>query len=482
MAETVDLAVIGCGPAGMAAAVRGRDARLGVVAFDEGPEPGGQIYRGVERMISDRPALAASLGTDYTHGQDLVAAFRACGARYHPRHTVIYVDPENHVFASGPEGMVVVKARTVILATGAYERPVPIGGWTLPGVMTCGALQTALKSSGMVPSGRVVLAGSGPLLLLTAKQLLEARVNVVAVIETTPRRQLLTSLSHLPSALRSYSYLCKGMELMWTLGRSGVPHIKGIEWIRATGSKVFEAVQYRVGGTEHTIEADLFAVHEGIIPNSNLAMSMGLDTHWNTAQQCFNLKTDARYATSSPGVFSAGDCRRIEGARAAEYTGRLAGLAVAENLGKVERQDALNEGARIQRSLTRHTAIRPFLDGMYQPRPEILALDRDAGMICRCEEVDGSTVHELVVDQNCPGPNQLKSFTRCGMGPCQGRMCGVTVTNTMSEIRRRSPEEIGYFRLRPPIKPVRIGDLAAMEEIRIEPDPLPDGHRQSKSA
>ncbi|TDG34045.1 FAD-binding protein, partial [Paracraurococcus ruber] len=180
---SVDLAIIGAGPAGMAAAVEAVDLGLSVAVVDENPAPGGQVFRAVERAGHD-PVF----GTDYAAGLPLARAFRAARLDWRPATTLWHLDPEEGALSLAAGGRTAeLRAQRVLLATGAQERPVPIPGWTLPGVMTAGAAQILLKTADAVPRGRVVLAGQGPLLWLLAAQLRRAGAPPALILETTPR-------------------------------------------------------------------------------------------------------------------------------------------------------------------------------------------------------------------------------------------------------------------------------------------------------
>ncbi|MDB5810823.1 MAG: opine oxidase subunit, partial [Betaproteobacteria bacterium] len=184
MSTAIDLLIVGAGPAGLAAATTSAALGLRTVVVDEQAEPGGQIYRSIESVSARRPAHLKLLGADYAAGLELVKRFRASGADYLPLTTVWQIDSERNVFTRSNGRAARVTAKRILVATGAMERPVPVPGWTLPGVMTCGAAQTLLKASGAVPEGRCVLAGAGPLLFLAAVQLVRAGVKPAAVIET----------------------------------------------------------------------------------------------------------------------------------------------------------------------------------------------------------------------------------------------------------------------------------------------------------
>src|SRR5271165_6009157 len=208
--ERYDVAVVGAGPAGLAAARLCAEAGLDTVLFDEQAHPGGQIWRCVTASPLPRDTL---LGEDYWRGGALVRAALDSGAHYVPGANVWGLLREGEIAVSVAGRSRLVEARRIILATGAIERPFPIPGWTLPGVMTAGGAQILLKSSGLVPRGCTVLAGCGPLLWLIAWQYLNAGVRLDAVLDTAPRTNLALALRHAPSFAVS-PYLMKGLRLV----------------------------------------------------------------------------------------------------------------------------------------------------------------------------------------------------------------------------------------------------------------------------
>src|SRR5882757_2989638 len=210
LAPTYDLAVIGGGPAGLAAASLAARAGLSTVLFDENPGVGGQIYRAITSTpVTDRTIL----GEDYWAGAELAAEAKASGASIVTGATVWSLDPQRIVGVSIGGKARMIAARRVIIATGSQERPFPVPGWTLPGVMTAGGAQTMLKAQGLLPAGRTVIAGTGPLLWLLAAQILRAGGKIEAIVDTTPRGNWLRALLHLPDFVLS-PYFAKGLKLM----------------------------------------------------------------------------------------------------------------------------------------------------------------------------------------------------------------------------------------------------------------------------
>lgn len=457
----LDVAIIGAGPAGMSAAIALRKHGARVALFDEQPTAGGQIYRNVE--AHDGSAVGAILGEDYLAGLPLVRAFAASGARYHPRSTVWRIDCDGLSWHA-PDGGGECAPRRILLATGAMERPFPIEGWTLPGVMTAGAAQILLKTTG-VAAEDAVFVGCGPLFYLVIHQYLSAGIRIAAVFDTTVRRNLGAAAPHLPAALSAPGYLVKGARLLAALRRSGVPVHRGVEEIGFEGSGRLEAVRWRDARGGHRLACEHAFIHQGIIPNVNAAMGTRCAQRWDERQLSWQPVVDGFGRTDLDWLLIAGDASGIGGARSAALSGEIAGLTAAFDLGLMSRADHAGATAALIARRRRDLAVRPFLDTLYRPADRHRRPDADEILVCRCEEVSRGMVAEAAAE-GCPGPNQLKSFTRAGMGPCQGRLCGHTICETFAGLTGRDPADVGYFRIRTPIKPVTLGEIAGMRETK----------------
>lgn len=460
MTEQVQLAIIGAGPAGLAAAATAADAGVKVLLIDEQPTAGGQIYRALGQAEEAREII---LGPDYTDGRPLLGALEHPSIRHLADASVWQITPEREVFLSQHGEARCLRAGHIILATGATERPMPFPGWTLPGVMTGGAGQTLLKSAGLVPQGDIVLAGSGPLLYLLAWQYLRAGVKVNAIVETTPGSHYRKALPHLLGALRANSYLRKGLSLIRDMRRHGVPHYRRATELEATGTEQIQSLRFKAGDTPRELPCSILLLHQGVVPNVQISRSLGIAHDWDELQRCWRPRLGLWGDTEIEGISIAGDGGGIGGAKAAEHQGRLAGLHAASRLGTITFDECKRRAELERRALAYHLGIRPFLDALYAPTAEFRSPSDDT-IVCRCEEVTAGAIREYV-KLGCLGPNQTKAFGRPGMGPCQGRFCGLTVSEIIAAARDVPVSDVGYYRLRPPIKPVTLGELAAMHEI-----------------
>ncbi|WP_426959089.1 FAD-dependent oxidoreductase [Muricoccus radiodurans] len=447
MTDRVDLLILGAGPAGMAAAVAGREQGLSVLLLDEGPSPGGQVYRALHRRDA--------LDEQDAEGKALLAAFASSGAQIRHRATLWAVEDGERAFWSENGAAHSAIAGRIILAAGATERPVPIPGWTLPGVMGVGAAQIAMKTAGLVPEGKVWMAGQGPLMWLYAVQVIRKGGHLAGIIDLSPYGIARRLAPHLAAAWQGRDELLKGLRWQNEVRRSGTPVIRAKE-IAAKGNGKLEFVIF----DNVQRSADLLLLHDGVVPNTQITRAIhGCRHEWDSVQRCWKPVLDAWGNTTIPGVMVAGDGGGIAGAAAAALSGRLAALEAACAMGRLDTagRDALAEPARLQ--LMRRLAVRPVLDAAFPPRSAYEI--EDTTILCRCEEVTAGKVRDAVA-LGCLGTNQLKAFTRAGMGPCQGRVCGPAIHAVIAAERGVPPDEVEPLRTRFPTKPLTLGELASL--------------------
>jgi len=304
--------------------------------------------------------------------------------------------------------------------------------------------------------------------------LLEAGVELAGLVETAPATNRRAALRHLPAALAAPSYLVKGLRMIARLRRAGMPWHTQATALAVTGSDGATGLAFDVRGRRLQIVADTVLLHHGVVPNTQLSRLLRVDHHWSDDQLAWQVVADDFGQTSLAGLRMAGDGVAIAGALAAEAAGTLAALGAANALGRLSAPDRDRRAAAPLRTLHRERRVRPFLDALYRPSREITA-PHDHTIVCRCEEVSAGRVREMA-RLGCQGPNQTKFFSRCGMGPCQGRICGNVVTQLLATELGKSPGDVGAYRIRAPLKPVPVGALVGLlagsagdDEVAAEP-------------
>ena len=452
-----DLIIIGAGPAGMSAAIYASKNDMTVLVLDDQPAGGGQVYRHVMQNAAAQNK-AQFLGSDYWSGHKLADEFTRSSASLWPESRVWQITKEREVFFSQKGKAHRAQAGAILIATGAMERPMPITGWTLPGVMTIGAAQTMLKTSHSGVDG-ALFVGSGPLFYLTIWQYLNAGFDIKAVIDTAPGKMSLLHYFWALPALLQPSMLIKGLK--W---RSEIRHkthyISGATAVSISGDSQAEALRFTdASGKQHRLEAEHIFLHQGVVPSINLTMATELEHRWCPRQLCWHPKTDIFGESSVQQIFVAGDGMGIAGAAAAISSGKIAAMRITA---KARGTSSLNAVFQMVRQVQK-MAIRPFLDYAFKPADEWLVPHDENAIICRCESLTKADITKAIT-LGVSGPNQLKSFSRAGMGRCQGRMCGLTIQKMITDHNSQSDDKTGYYRLRPPIRPLTVGELAALAD------------------
>ncbi len=461
MRNSYDIAVIGAGPAGMSAAITAAEAGASVVVLDDKARAGGQIYRNVDQSPLADPT---PLGPDYMKGRTLVEAYERCSAQKLQRATVWHVGESGEVLFSRDEETCSLSARELILTSGAMERPFPIPGWHLQGVMSAGSAQVMLKSDGMVRDD-AVFAGTGPLLYLIVAQYLRMGVRVRALVDTTPRSAYLDAATRFPGALAGAGMIAKGLGLMNEIRGSGIPVYRFAGNLRVEGDDCVRGLRFSSGGKEHSISTDHVFLHQGVIPNLNMTRSLGLEHHWCEQQLCWKPSLRRWGQSSVDSISVAGDGSGIVGAEGAELTGRLAARNQLCRLGYISEAERDRQSAGDRWRLQRLNLFRGFIDRLYRPLDQHRIPEQPETVVCRCEE---QTVAQLQAgfEKGAVGPDELKGLTRCGMGPCQGRQCGHTVTELLARWRGDAVADVGYYRLRSPMRLLNLTELSRFNLVK----------------
>ncbi|PNE37787.1 NAD(P)/FAD-dependent oxidoreductase [Streptomyces noursei] len=526
--EPYDLAVIGAGSAGLAGAVTAGELGLSVALLDTSAQTGGQFYR------TPAPALGAvrpeALHHDWSAYTDLRRRLARSDVRHLPGHHVWSVtkDDEEGVGGGADNGLwavhavtgadgsgerpVRVRARAVLLATGAYERQLPFPGWTLPGVVGAGGAQAMLKSGLVLPGngvspahggppcsngaeslgeksragGKVVVAGSGPLLLAVASSLATAGARVPAVVEASDYLRY----ARYPRALATNPHkaaeaLIHGAALLWhrvrVRVRSAVTEVHGTDQVEAVTITRLDRDWRPVRGTGRRIACDALAVGHGLVPQIELATALGCATR-PLPDGTRGLALDGLQETSVRGLWAAGETGGVGGAQLARLEGELAAVTVAARvLGRPA------HGGRVRELTRRRDRMRAFADAMaavHAPGPGWPRWLTDDTDVCRCEEVTTGRIREAIEDLGARDARSVKLLTRAGMGWCQGRMCGSAVACLTARGRTAEPPA----ERRPFATPVPLSALAALDDPAVPlatepggPADEPGGHTTTAS-
>lgn len=463
MSEQFDIIVIGTGPAGMAATQVAAEKGAKTLVLDEQASPGGQIFRAIE--ANENPNRN-ELGKSYYKGLPLTRSFRNSNIHYLPGAAVWQLSKDLELCYSRNGAAQTVTAKQIIIATGAQERPMPVSGWTLPGVMTVGAAQILLKTS-EIGIENAIFAGTGPLFYLAIHQYLSAGIPIKAAIDLTPKENYLRAIPHLPGAFSGLGDIIEGWRWKRELIKSQTPFISGVNDVRVTGEAAATGVEYLRKGKWSQLDSRHVLLHQGIVPNINISLAAGCKSHWNEQQACWIIEVDDWYQSSIPGIFVAGDGASIGGGAVAELCGRIAALGALTEIGNITESERDHLSKPYRQALDKGLKVRPFLDALFKPADHFRIPKQDDIVVCRCEETTLKQIREAV-NAGCVGPNQLKSFSRCGMGPCQGRFCGLTVSELIADMLDKPVGDVGYYRLRPPIKPLLLQELANLNSTVLK--------------
>lgn len=463
----VELAVIGAGPAGLAAAVAAAEAGVHVALIDEQSAPGGQIWR--QPPPGATPPAALRTPPEGARLLDRLEELERENRVVRWERTLVwghFADGELGLFRDGSVDR--VRARRIVVATGAYDLPIAFPGWTLPGVMAAGGVQTFLKAQLLVPGRRILLVGAHPLLLVVAAQLVEAGAGVVGVAFAQSPSVAYVGHHGRDLWLQRHRWP-EGWAAVRTLRRAGVPILFGHMIARAEGAdRVTGAVLTKVDdawrplpNTEKLVACDTIAIGYGFVPATEFTRQAGCRHVWDDVAGHWVCEQGPDLRTSIPHIFVAGEAAGIGGAPVAQLEGRLAGLTVAAELGYESAQLAREREALLpQRRELRRTA--QALNRLSALQPGLFTLMDDDTIVCRCEELTAGTLRQALRDHpHITNANALKLVTRCGMGPCQGRYCHGAAARLIQEARGAAPQDIGPFTGRAPIKPVSLGALAA---------------------
>ena len=458
------LLIVGGGPAGMMAAIAAAQHGVPVTLIDENPRLGGQIYRQLPTSfaINEQRHVPA----DQRRGGELIREVERHNVQVLTDTIVWGAFCDKRIAISYEGESYELEADALVFATGTYERVVPFPGWTLPGVITTGGTQRLLKNQGILPGARIIIAGSGPLQLIVANQLHKAGATVLAVIEAS-RLSYLELWRYVPAFWGHWDILQQAIGSIMNLSKAGIPYLRGHALVAAEGKDHVESAVVKqvddtwtpVDGSEHTFDVDTVCTGFGFLSAYELPALAKCRLTYSKQYQAWIPWHDRNQQTSEPGIFVAGDCAGVEGVSTAMAQGRLAGIMAARYLGYCSNKHADHLSSSIRRRLSSLLRLRRALDEIFAVHPGIYTVLDEDTLICRCEEVSYATIRDGIVNDSLSVLNALKLQTRAGMGLCQGKFCGNSVSACIHLHTGTPLDLLTPFTPRPPIRPIPISSL-----------------------
>ncbi|CAG9209589.1 FAD/NAD(P)-binding oxidoreductase [Paraburkholderia tropica] len=453
-----DLIVIGAGPAGVQAALAASSSGLTVALFDENAQAGGQVYR------APHAGIPAHGEADRQAGDALRHALAASPVRVFSAHSVWAVTGDYRVDAVGPDGPLHCTARALIVATGTTERVVPFEGWTTPGVIGLAAATILLKAQGVLPGRTTLVAGCGPLLAAVAGKTIAGGGEVVAIADLASSADWLRTL---PALVTRPDLLAQGFAWWRAIRRAGTPRYARhtLERVEPVGERLratlapCDASGRAVAGARRMVDVDCVAVGHGLVPSTEITRLLRARHRYDRAAGGWIADIDRDGRSSRERLYVCGDGAGIAGAAAAAAHGTLAGLACARDLGANPSIVSDSAIASARATHERDARFGRAMAGLMALREgHVQGIGADT-TVCRCEDVTRAEI-EAACEAGAQDVNQLKAWTRCGMGPCQGRSCGDVAAELLTHCAPgKTREGVGAFSARTPLRPASVAAL-----------------------
>lgn len=457
-----DVVIVGSGLSGIVAANKLADHNLNVLLLDENIHIGGQLLR----------KLPESLRTDIDYKPDklkrigfrFVNSIKYKKIRILNRTKVLAIFPER-VLLIEEDGKRVstIEADIVLFATGAREKFLPFNGWTLPGVISTGAVQILMKTSGILPSKEMLIGGSGIFPFAVAYEVLKNNGRVLSVLEQS---SIIDKLSLISQFSHQFSKFTEGARFVSKIFLSGVPIRHRTKIIEARGENYLEEVVTArmdrngsvIEGTETTYNTNSLAIGYGFTPNTELPQLAGCELEYEEIKGGWIVKVTDDLETTIENIYAAGEITGIAGALKSISEGSLSALSILNRLGKISENEFLRQLTRLNKERKHHLEFGRYFNNLCKIPDRVIKSIPEEAVVCRCEDVKMGDIKKAISD-GYTSTGGLKKALRIGMGTCQGRICGPVIYNILSSSTKTPPNEIPLLSVRPPVKAVSISSF-----------------------
>ena len=465
-----DVIVIGAGPSGVSSAINCAKKGLKVLIVDLNSNTGGQIYRAPPKTYKN---VSKKLEENEIQ-KNLSDQIKKYKIETAYNHTVWQVSPGFKVNAFNETSTIEWQSKSLIIATGTYEKIIPFEGWTIPGIIGLAACTVILKAHHFIPSKKIILAGNGPLLMLVAYYIIKFGGKIDAIVDTSSKIDWIKSTLSLMTNPKNFR---DGIKWVFKILLNRIPI-----YSNSTIEKAFEVDggikvilrNLKTGKTKNII-SETIAIGHGLIPSTDITRLLRADHIYDEQKGGWIAKVDRFLRSSVSGVYLAGDGAGLSGALAASDKGLLASSALLFDQNIITQNEFDHDTHKILKKLDKYDMFAKAISKLNSTPKKLIKNIENGTVICRCEDITKGEILRAV-DQGAKDINQIKSWTRLGMGPCQGRTCQYSTSKIVAEYLNCEIDDVGYLAGRSPIRPVPldrvIGDFDYEKITKVEAAPL----------
>ena len=466
--EKPDILVIGGGVGGMSAASVAAETGAKVILIDERSLLGGQFSK-QPTPVNDNTKFSKN-DPQINLGKKLIERMKNAKVEIFKNVEIWGAYPDKNVLAIKDGENLLFEPKNLIVATGAYERPLPIKGWTLPGVMTTGAAQTLLRTYNVVAGKKIFIAGNGPFNIQVALELEKAGASIVGISESAYKPNLSSIGSIVKMFLGSPKLFFKGISYLNELKKKSIKikYNYVISSIKKIGNSLDCEIAPNLSGKNINSEkisfnCDILCMGYGFLPSNTLLRNLGCDFKYDLFRKQLVIERSEKFETNKPGLYAVGDCAGLGGAYAACEEGVIAGINACSSLGfKISGRQA-KEFKSSLKILKKQRKFQSGFWGLYKCDLPYVMDSKEETYICRCELVKNTHIQNAL-DSGCQSISEIKQKTRAGMGRCQGRYCSQFIAEIISSVTNEPIGEKSYFAPRFPLSPITIGEISSTKE------------------